>query len=129
MVPAVVPVRTVRLLAVVLPEAIVNVAVRPPPENWIMASSIVPVDPAGGVTDGVKVSTTVPVTVEGYAALSVGVVASCCWNPEVAGTPARVTVGAVAAFTVSVYCLLPVAPLESVAVTVKVRFRLPMPFR
>ncbi len=51
--------------------------------------------------------------------LRVGVRASCCWKPEGAGTPARVMVGAVAAFTVSVYCMVPVALLASVAVTVK----------
>ena len=68
-----------------------------------MLSSMVPVEPVGGVTDGVKVSVTVPVIADGNAPLKVGVVASCCWKPEVAGTPTSVTVGADAAFTVSVY--------------------------
>jgi hypothetical protein len=65
MVPAVVPVNTVKLGAVVLPAGMVKVAVRPPPENWIMASSMVPVEPVGGVTDAVKVSVTVPVMADG----------------------------------------------------------------
>ena len=121
MVPAVVPVTTVMLGAVVLPEAMVKFAVRPPPENWIMASSMVPVDPEGGVTEAAKVSVTVPVMVDGKAELRVGVTANCCWKPTwVLGIPARVTVGAVAAFTVNVYCFVPVALLASVAVTVKV---------
>ena len=104
MVPAVVPVSTVKFPAVVLPAGMLNVAVRPaPPENWIMLSSIVPVDPLGGVTAGAKVSVTVPVMADGKAPLRVGVAASCCWKPEVAGTPLNVTVGAVAALTVKVY--------------------------
>jgi hypothetical protein len=50
----------------------------------------------------------------------VGVVATCCWKPELAGTPASVTVTALGAFTVRVYCAVPVALFASVAVTVKV---------
>ena len=88
-----------------------------------MLSSMVPVDPLGGVTAGAKVNVTVPVIADGKVPLRVGVAASCCWKPEVAGTPSGVTVGAVgggAALTVSVYWRVPVALFASVAVTVNV---------